>query len=295
MAQTTHLSPNIRRTARWCACALAVLQVATAGAAEQKPNDPLEKLNRATYAFNDAIDRILLRPVAKGYKTVTPQPVRGALSNFFSNLYYPTTAVNQFLQGKFKDGLSDSARFLVNTTVGIGGLFDPATKFGLGAHDEDFGQTLGVWGVPPGPYLVIPLLGPSDFRDAPARYLDTYSEVPRYLPQSYRVRASFMIRGAYGIDQRSQLIGADTAIQQAFDPYALLRDSYVRRREYLVRDGNLPPESSDDDMAPEELPLAPPAPPRPSEPRGAPDSTPPHAELDTTAVEGERPHAPAMP
>ena len=261
---------SMTRRTRWVLGGMLALKFATPCLAETKANDPLEKLNRATYAFNDLLDRMLVRPVAKGYKTVTPQPVRGAVSNFLANLYYPTTAVNQFLQGKVRDGFSDSARFLVNTTIGIGGLFDPATKFGLQAHDEDFGQTLGVWGVPAGPYLVLPLFGPSDLRDAPSKYINTYTEVPRYAPAAWRVKAGFIVRGAYGIDQRAQLLGADTALSQAFDPYALLRDTYVRHREFLVRDGNMPPEPDEDDLEPEPLPLAPPAPPRSTTPRGLP-------------------------
>ncbi len=263
-------TPSVRRRMQPLLVGLLALQFSGACLAEQKVNDPLERLNRATYAFNDLLDRILVRPVAKGYKTVTPQPVRGAVSNFIANLYYPTTAVNQFLQGKIKDGFSDSARFIVNSTVGIGGLFDPATKFGLQAHDEDFGQTLGVWGVPAGPYLVLPLFGPSDFRDAPSKYVNTYTEVPRYFPRSWRVKGGFIVRGAYGIDQRAQLLGADTALSQAFDPYALLRDTYVRHREFLVRDGNVPPDEDDENLEPEPLPLAPPAPPRSTTPRGIP-------------------------
>ena len=233
----------------------AALLAAPALAADpKKPNDPLERLNRATYAFNDAIDRMLARPLARGYKTVTPTPVRGAVSNFLGNLYYPTTALNQFLQGKIGLGFSDSARFVVNSTIGIGGFFDPATHMGLAAHDEDFGQTLGAWGVPPGPYLVLPLFGPSDFRDAPTRLVDTYTEVPHYAPRRYRVKAGLLVRGANGIDQRAQLIGADEAIRNAFDPYALLRDAYVKRREYVIHDGNVAPENFDDDTAMEATP-----------------------------------------
>ncbi len=237
-----------RRPAAWRVAALAAIALAgPAAAAEKKANDPLERLNRATYAFNDAIDRMLAKPLARGYKAVTPRPVRGAVSNFLANLYYPTTALNQFLQGKFRYGVSDSARFLVNSTIGIGGLFDPATKFGLGAHDEDFGQTLGHWGVPPGPYLVLPLFGPSDFRDAPSRLVDTYTEVPHYAPKKIRTKTGLIVRGARGIDQRAQLIGADEAISSAFDPYSLLRDAYVRQRLYNVMDGNVPAENFDDD------------------------------------------------
>jgi len=284
---------SVVRRARLLLFGLLALQFSAVCLADQKANDPLERLNRATYAFNDLLDRMLVRPVAKGYKTVTPQPVRGAVSNLIANLYYPTTAVNQFLQGKIKDGLSDSARFVVNSTVGIGGLFDPATKFGLQAHDEDFGQTLGVWGVPPGPYLVLPLFGPSDFRDAPSKYINTYTEVPHYFPRAWRVKGGYIVRGAYGIDQRTQLLGADEALAQAFDPYALLRDTYVRHREFLVRDGNMPPEQDDEDLEPEPLPLAPPAPPRSTTPRGLPLGA-----LEPGAVEifnaPESP-APAMP
>jgi phospholipid-binding lipoprotein MlaA len=241
--------PARRRASAWqLALFMALVAPGAALGGERKPNDPLERLNRATYAFNDALDRMLAKPLARGYKSVTPQPVRGAVSNFLANLYYPTTALNQFLQGKFRYGFSDSARFVVNSTIGIGGFFDPATKLGLGAHDEDFGQTLGHWGVPPGPYLVLPLFGPSDFRDAPTRLIDTYTEVPHYAPKPIRTKTGLIVRGARGIDQRAQLIGADEAINNAFDPYALLRDAYVRQRQYNVMDGNVPPESFDDDV-----------------------------------------------
>lgn len=259
---------------------LCVLPAVPSHAGDAKPNDPLEKLNRATYAFNDALDRVLLKPVARAYKTVAPQPVRGAVSNFLANIYYPDTALNQFLQGKFRDGVSDSARFVVNTTIGIGGFFDPATRLGLVAHDEDFGQTFGHWGVPAGPYLVLPLLGPSDFRDAPSRLLDTYAEVPHYLPRAWRVRAGNLIRGAYAIDQRQSLIGADEVLNGAFDPYALLRDTYVRRREFLVHDGKVTP-GTEDELAPEpedpaaETPQAPATPTRPPAPGNLPWA-PPH-------------------
>lgn len=284
---------------------LACLALASAGAlgAEQKARDPLEKLNRATYAFNDAMDRMLVRPLAKGYKRVTPQPVRSAFSNFLANLYYPSTAVNQFLQGKIKYGFEDGARFFINSTIGVGGFFDPATKMGLLAHDEDLGQTLGVWGVPAGPYIVLPLFGPSDLRDGPANYFDTYAQVPHYYPRPWRVRGELLTRGAYGLDQRAQLVGADEAINSAFDPYALLRDTYVRHREYLVRDGKVKPQPVDDDLvpAPDEpgateksnaSPL-PPAPPTPSyAPKPLPDVPPPVTEKAPPADEWLRPEAP---
>ena len=164
---------------------LAALPLASSlAAAPHKKGDPLEKLNRATFAFNDALDRMLARPAARAWVKVVPAPVRKAFSNFVFNINYPEVIVNDALQGKFKDASSDFLRLLVNTTLGIGGLADPATRMGLQSHDEDFGQTLGHWGVPAGPYLVIPVLGPSDFRDGPGKAVDTYFTPYHYLKSS---------------------------------------------------------------------------------------------------------------
>ena len=145
-----------------------------AGATAEQDNahDPLEGFNRAMYTFNDKLDKYVLKPVAKGYHAVAPTPVRRSVANFFSNLHDPAVMLNNLLQGKPGQAASDLGRFMVNSTIGIFGLFDVSSKFGLPKHDEDFGQTLAVWGVGDGPYLVLPFFGPSNMRDAPALVVD---------------------------------------------------------------------------------------------------------------------------
>lgn len=235
------------------ATVLAAGSAGTALAAEPPKNpDPLEKLNRATYAFNDAFDRMLARPAAKAYRKVVPEPARNAVSNVVANFETPTTAVNNLLQGKFRDAGSDTLRFLVNSTVGIGGLWDPATKMGLEAHDEDFGQTLGRWGVPSGPYFVFPFLGPSNFRDGPARVADRYTNARRYIGDG---TTEWWLLGVDVLDTRTRLLSADGAVRQAYDPYALVRDAYLQRREYLVRDGNVPEQDYEDEPLEEPIPV----------------------------------------
>jgi phospholipid-binding lipoprotein MlaA len=217
---------------------------AASGAAPVRRNtDPLERLNRATFAFNDALDRMLARPTARLYRAAVPEVGRNAVTKFVSNLEYPTTAINSALQGKFREAGQGAARFVVNATVGIGGLMDPATEIGLPRLDEDFGQTLGRWGVPSGPYLMFPFLGPGNFRDGPARFVDRYTNARRYIGAGTTEYALF---GLTLEDRRAQLLAADAALANAFDPYALVRDAYQQRREFLVRDGNVPDESYDD-------------------------------------------------
>jgi phospholipid-binding lipoprotein MlaA len=209
----------------------------------QKNRDPFEKVNRATYAFNDALDRMLARPAAKLYRRAVPEGGRVAISNFVSNLEYPTTVVNSALQGKFKEAGQGTARFLLNSTVGLAGLFDPATKLGLPRADEDFGQTLGRWGVPSGPYIVLPGFGPSTLRDGPSRFVDRYTNARHYIGSG---STEWSLLAVDLVDQRSQLLAADAALEGAFDPYALIRNAYLQRREYLVRDGEVPEENYDD-------------------------------------------------
>lgn len=246
------------------------LAAETAGAPAAKNADPLEKVNRATHAFNDALDRMLARPVAKAYKKVVPEPARNAVSNFVTNLEYPTTALNSALQGKFRDAGTDTLRFLVNSTIGVGGLADPATKFGLPANDEDFGQTLGVWGVPSGPYLVLPFLGPSTLRDAPARVPDRYTNARHYIGDGTQTEVALL--GLDVLDQRTELLAADNALRQAYDPYALVRDAYLQRREYVVRDGNVPEPEYEDELLEEPIPVD--APPEGAAVDAAPDDAP---------------------
>ncbi len=268
--------PRLRGAHRPATLALALTLALPASAADAPKNDPFERLNRATYAFNDALDRMLARPAARAYKRAVPAQARKAVSNFLANLSYPTVIVNDALQGKLRDAGSDTLRFLTNTTIGIGGLFDPASHFGLAAHDEDFGQTLGVWGVPAGPYVVLPFVGPSDLRDAPGRVVDHFTGGDYYLRYTNSDALSsnsteYGLYGARALDTRTELLSTDEALKQAFDPYALVRNAYLARREYLVRDGNLPEETYDD------LPDAPPsgAPPAaPAEPPKAGAETP---------------------
>jgi phospholipid-binding lipoprotein MlaA len=230
-------------------------------AGERRPSrnaDPFERVNRATFEFNSALDRMLARPAARLYRAAVPEAGRTAVTNVMSNFETPTTALNSALQGKFKDAGQSVARFVVNATVGIGGLFDPATNVGLPRHDEDFGQTLGAWGVPSGPFLVLPGFGPSTVRDAPTRFVDRYTNARRYIGSG---STEWVLLGIDLIDTRAQLLQADIALRNAFDPYALVRNAFLQRREYLVRDGQMPEQDYEDfyedlpEDAPEDEPV----------------------------------------
>jgi phospholipid-binding lipoprotein MlaA len=208
------------------------------------PRDRFERANRSVYAFNKTIDHAILRPVARGYVKVTPQPVRRGISNFFANIDYPITIVNDALQGKVRDSLRDVARFGINTVIGVGGLFDPATHWGFERHDEDFGQTLGKWGVHSGPYLMLPIFGPSTVRDAPAKVVDHFT-TPRTYLLSTNADLGLSVVGV--VDKRAGLLNTDEMIDNAYDPYAFLRNAWLQRREYQVRDGNVPPDEAPKD------------------------------------------------
>ena len=224
--------------------ALAGCATVDAGA-PRTPTDPFERLNRTTFAFNDAVDRAVLKPVATGYRRYVPQPIRTGVTNFISNLAYPTTMVNNVLQLKLLAALSDAGRIVINTTVGLGGLLDPASAAGLARNDEDFGQTLGWWGLPAGPYLMLPLMGPSTLRDGPALYVDYLTDGRRLISDN---DIGFAFTGISIIDRRARLIPAERVLEGAFDRYALIRSAFLQRREYLVRDGNMPEEDFEDDL-----------------------------------------------
>jgi phospholipid-binding lipoprotein MlaA len=209
------------------------------------PDDPWEGLNRGVYKFNDAVDRAAIKPVAKGYRKITPHWMRVGIGNFLGNLEYPATAANQFLQGKPKMGLRDTARFLLNTTIGIGGLFDVATSVGLEANDEDLGQTLAVWGVGSGPYLNLPLFGPSTVRDAPTRIVDFFLDPLTYV-NDVPWEAIWGERVLDVVHSRSELLPLDQTLQRTYDPYAFIRDSWLQHREFAIFDGNPPPEQLED-------------------------------------------------
>jgi phospholipid-binding lipoprotein MlaA len=189
-------------------------------------------MNRQIFKFNDALDRTIAQPVARGYQKVTPQPVRQAISNFFSNLGDLGNAVNNILQLKITDATEDIVRFAMNSTFGIGGLIDFATPAGLPKHHEDFGLTLGRWGVPAGPYLVLPLFGPSSVRDSTSYVVDFRFSVIHYLKPA--VRNPMYI--AQFISARSDLLGASDLLQAAaLDKYSFVRDAYTQQRASLLR------------------------------------------------------------
>lgn len=204
------------------------------------PRDPWERFNRSTFKFNDALDRAIAKPVAKAYVKVTPRVVRLGVSNVFNNLDNVPTVINDALQGKFRQAGHDSARFLLNSTLGLGGLFDPASAAGLESNDEDLGQTLGKWGVKSGPYVVLPILGPSSVRDTIARAADSYMEPVYYLEDD---STRYLIRVIELIDLRASLLDLDSQLGRSYDPYAFVRNAWLQRREYQVKDGNVEDQS----------------------------------------------------
>lgn len=216
-------------------CAALVPACATLPPGERDPRDPFERVNRSVYRFNDTLDRNVARPVAQAYVKVTPRPVRSSVGNFFRNLNSPTVMVNSLLQGKPVSFFAETLRLVVNTTIGIGGLFDPATRLGIPAGDEDFGQTLGTWGVPPGPYLVLPVLGPSTTRDTVGLVGDQFTDPKYYLLDDFWVGVGVTVVGL--VDTRAGLLGTDEVLQRSFDPYVFMRNAYLQRREFQVSDG----------------------------------------------------------
>jgi phospholipid-binding lipoprotein MlaA len=223
---------------------LLAVSLALAGCATANPKDPFEKFNRAMFSFNDAVDQAALKPAAEAYRTL-PSFVQTGVGNFFGNLGDAWTAANNLLQGKMADGMSDVMRFTFNSTFGIFGLLDIASEAGLPKHKEDFGQTLGKWGVASGPYLVLPLLGPSTVRDTLATPVDISGD-PWDYARSINVRNFGYV--ARVIDQRAAVLDATNLIEEAaLDRYAFVRDAYVQRRESTVRDGQSPDTSYEED------------------------------------------------
>lgn len=212
------------------------------------PQDPWEGWNRGVQTFNDRVDDYVMKPVARGYRWVTPEFVDQGVSNFFSNIGDIRVAINDVLQGKLTQSLSDGARFLVNTTVGLAGFFDVASEIDLSKHKEDFDQTLGVWGIPTGPYLVLPLLGPSSPRGVLGLIGDTamnpISYTGAYLNPAMTARAVAGGLGAVNAaDLRADNLETEKiASEAALDRYAFFRGAYLSQRNYLVHDGNVPAE-----------------------------------------------------
>jgi phospholipid-binding lipoprotein MlaA len=211
------------------------------------PRDPLESWNRSVYSFNTSLDKAVAKPIAKAYVAVAPQPVRTGVSNFLGNLAYPGVVVQDLLQAKPKRFVRDTGRLLVNTTVGIGGLFDPATGMGLVANNEDFGQTMGRWGIPPGPYFMLPALGPSTLRDTVGVVGDRFVQPENYYNNN---AVDWGLTGARLVSRRAQLLGTEAALERYLDPYTFVRNSYLQRRIFLIYDGNPPEQDYDYDETP---------------------------------------------
>jgi phospholipid-binding lipoprotein MlaA len=217
-----------------------LLVTASPAHAEEKNPDPWMGLNQVTFKVNDAVDRVLIRPVARGYEKFVPSFLRKCVGNFFGNLDDIDNSVNNVLQGKVGAGIADLFRVGVNTTVGLGGVLDPASAMGFAKHNEDFGQTLSVWGVPRGPYLVLPMMGPSTLTDAVGRPVDNLLDPLRELhPVDHRNRLFALEL----VHRRASVLAAEKVVFG--DRYIFIRDAYLQRREYLINDGKV--EDSFDD------------------------------------------------
>jgi phospholipid-binding lipoprotein MlaA len=209
------------------------------GCATQANRDPLEGINRGIYKFNDVTDRALFKPVATAYKAVAPTPVRKGFNNFFNNLGSITTVLNDLLQLKFANAFTDAGRFIINSTFGLAGFIDVAAMDNIPNRKEDFGQTLGHWGVGNGAYLVLPFLGASTVRDTTGLVFDTVTTDPiTYTHNIGQVRLHNQLRAAQFLDRRTELLDAKDIVDEAsLDPYAFMRDAYLQRRDTLINDG----------------------------------------------------------
>lgn len=208
-------------------------------AATSAAYDPWEPMNRKLYSINVAIDKVSLRPLAKGYRAITPGFARRGVSNFFDNLTAPRSALNNFLQGKPARGFSELGRFVFNSTLGVGGLFDIAGMGGMSRYDENFSQTFAVWGLPEGPFVMLPILGPHTVLDAVSIPFDFYSDLQSHYDNS-SVRSK--LYGLRLIDARQRLLPADKLIDESNDPYIVFREAYLQNREYVIYDGDPPNE-----------------------------------------------------
>ena len=219
----------------------AMLVVACASNNNSEIYDPLENANRATFAFNNFSDQYLLEPIAKGYRFITPKPLRTMISNFLRNLNSPVIIGNELLQGDIQGAGNATGRMVINTLAGFGGIFDFASEGGIEHQPEDFGQTLAVWGLDDGLYLMLPLLGPSSLRDATGRVVDSYADPLRiYLFNTGEEHLHYTRVGANVVSKREELIEVINDLRRnSFDYYAAVRSAYYQRRQTLINDGNL--------------------------------------------------------
>jgi phospholipid-binding lipoprotein MlaA len=228
---STRIDSKRLRLAAASLLSLALLGCATVPPSARSPRDPWQRVNRGIFKFNDAFDRAIAQPVARGYLHV-PSPVRTGIGNFFDNVTYPVVIVNALLQGRVKPFVRDTGRFVVNTTVGVGGIFDPATHWGLPYEDRDFGQTFGKWGVPSGPFVELPFLGPSDVRDALARIPQSYAEPWVYMQNVYWEYGTLLL---YEVRERADLLPLTDQAEKTFDPYAFERNAYLQNRDFMIQ------------------------------------------------------------
>ena len=206
-------------------------------------NDPFEDLNRDIFIFNEKLDEKLLKPAALTYRKVTPQFARTGVTNFFNNLEEIDTTINQVLQGEIKYAFNDAGRFVINTTIGLFGLIDVASKMGLERHEEDFGQTLGVWGIDSGPYIMIPFLGPSNPRDLLSRPISSFLS-GTFAMEDDDVKITLV--GIDALETRERLLDAETLI--IGDKYIFVKDAYIQSREYEINNGSTEDDEFLDDM-----------------------------------------------
>jgi len=232
------------------AFAAALLLAGCASVPSDDPKDPLEKINRPMMKFNERLDKWTTRPLAKVWVWVAPKPVRSWVANFFGNLGDPWIGVNNMLQGKPADALNDWMRFVFNSTLGLGGFLDIASEVGMPKHDEDFGQTLGVWGVPDGIFVILPVLGPRTLRDAAAAPVDMVADsvVARSLVYHHNMRERNSFIGGRAVSARSQYLGMERTLDEGtLDKYRFARDFYLQQRRAKIYDGNPPQEYEDFD------------------------------------------------
>ena len=217
--------------------ALAGCTTSQSAGSAMSERDPIESVNRRIYRVNDLADRKIAKPVTEAYVSYTPRPLQETVSNFFDNVAYPSVILNDFLQGKWTQGLDDLGRFVVNSTFGFLGVWDVATPLGLEAHDEDFGQTLGVWGIDESIYLMLPFIGPSTVRDAPNLGVTVVTNILFYVPNPYVIPVAIL----GFVDYRA---GVDEAVtfrdKTAVEPYLFTREAYLQHRRFLIYDGNPP-------------------------------------------------------
>ncbi|HWU35309.1 MAG TPA: VacJ family lipoprotein [Methylovorus sp.] len=238
------------RTKSYAVIASLVLVSLLSGCASQANKDPLEGLNRGVYKFNDTADKAVIKPIAGAYKAVVPSPVRSGVGNFFNNLGTFVSVINNLLQFKIDNAMSEAGRFVINSTFGIAGLIDVASKDGIERHPEDFGQTLGYWGVGDGAYLVLPFLGPSTLRDTGGLVVDTMAFDPISYVDNPRTRNQARLLNL--VDKRSQYLPASDLLDDAaLDPYAFMRDAYLQRRANQINDHVTATDFDDDDDLPQ--------------------------------------------